>query len=111
MKLIHLTLLALTLTATSNIFAESNDVMQADANNDGKVTFEEYKSAHEAKLLERFKQKDINHDGVIDLEEKVVAKEKKQAAQEAKKEKAKESLREKYREERKRRKRHMYKSQ
>lgn len=111
MKLLHLTFFTACLAATSNIYAETDDVMQADANNDGKVTFEEYKAAHEATLLERFKRKDINQDGVIDLEEKIVAKEKKQAEQEVKKEEAKEELRQQYREERKRRKRHLYKSQ
>lgn len=109
MKPIYLITLAVCFTVTSNVYAE--DVMKADANGDGKVTFEEYKAAHEAKLLERFKRKDINQDGVIDMEEKIVAKEKKKEAQEVKKQEAKEELRQQYREERKRRKRHLYKSQ
>lgn len=84
-------------------------IMQADANKDGKVSFAEFKAAHEARLKERFARKDINNDGFIDLEEKKVAKEKhRKKVQSAKKEK-KEALREKYSEDRKKRKRHFYK--
>lgn len=112
MKLIHIMVLAafLTITAHANAASEQ-EVMKADTNGDGKVTFEEYKAAYEAEMLERFKRKDINQDGVIDLEEKVIAKEKKKEEAKAKKQEARETLREKYREERKKRRRHLYKSQ
>lgn len=115
MKRINLITLAVSLLIGSNAYAEVeetiNDVMKADQNNDGKVSFEEYKAVHDARIIERFYTKDINQDGFIDLEEKQVAKEKLQEKQEAEKKAEKEELREDYEEDKKRRKRHFFKYQ
>ena len=110
--LVALTILFLT---GSNTFALAEDidadVMKADTNKDGKVSFDEYKSAHEKSLLERFKLKDTNKDGYIDLEEKVVDKEKRDAKQKAEKEEEVNKIREQLEEERKKRKKHFFKYQ
>jgi DNA polymerase elongation subunit (family B) len=99
--------------AGSNVFAKAEDidadVMKADANNDGKVSFDEYKTAHEKSLLERFKLKDVNKDGYIDLEEKIVDREKVQAKEKAENEEEINKLREQFEEERIRRKKHFFK--
>lgn len=42
---------------------------KADANQDGKVTFDEFKAVHEARLQERFNKLDANGDGAIDKSE------------------------------------------
>ena len=105
--------IALVLLVAANAIAQSNetdsDVMKADANHDGKVSFEEFKAAHEAEMLARFKGKDVNKDGFIDLEEKVVAQEKQKIEEQVKEEAEAKSLREKYAEERKARKKHFFK--
>lgn len=107
-------LIAITLLfIAANTFAKAGeadaDVMKADANHDGKVSFEEFKAAHEAEMLVRFKDKDVNKDGFIDLEEKVVAQEKQKVEAQAKEEAEAKSLREKYAEEREARKKHFFK--
>ena len=98
----------------NNAFAvdeSTNDVLKADQNNDGKVSFEEYKAFHDAEMRERFNSKDINQDGFVDTEEKEVAKEKLQEKQEADKKAAKEEVRQGYEEDRKKRKKHFFKYQ
>lgn len=114
MKKFYLIALALLFIMGANVHAETHetaaDDMKADANKDGKVSFEEFKAAHEEKMIVRFKTKDINEDGFIDLEEKVVAKEKKQAEQQVDKEAERKTLREKYQEDRKKRKKHFFKN-
>lgn len=51
--------------------AETETVeMKADLNNDGKVSYEEFKAAREKYMEEHFKRRDINGDGFIDAEEK-----------------------------------------
>jgi hypothetical protein len=99
------------LLVTVNVFAESNnvDVMSADANHDGKVTFEEFKAANDAELLKQFKAKDINQDGVIDLQEKQVAQAQINVEKQAQQDADAKSLREKYDKDRATRKKHFYK--
>jgi hypothetical protein len=48
--------------------------MDADANKDGKISFEEFKAAREKHMEEHFKRRDTNHDGFIDESEKAAAK-------------------------------------
>ncbi len=87
----------------------NNAFMKADANNDGRVSFDEYKAAHEARLKARFERRDINKDGFIDMDEKKVAKQKRKEKVKAAKQEDRKALREQYREERKRRKKHFNK--
>jgi Ca2+-binding EF-hand superfamily protein len=49
--------------------------MKADTNNDGKVSYEEFKAAREKYMKEHFKRRDLNGDGFIDQDEKKAAKE------------------------------------
>ncbi len=53
--------------------------MKADANNDGKVSFEEFKNARMKHMEEHFKRRDANGDGFIDMQEKKAAREKHKA--------------------------------
>lgn len=50
--------------------------MTADANNDGKVSYEEFKAAREKHMEEHFKRRDANGDGYIDQAEKKAARDK-----------------------------------
>jgi hypothetical protein len=50
--------------------------MKADTNNDGKISYEEFKAAREKHMQEHFKRRDLNGDGFIDQNEKKAAKEK-----------------------------------
>lgn len=114
MKQINLIGLALLIFIGSNAHAADesiNDVMKADQNNDGKVSFEEYKAFQDAQMKERFYSKDLNQDGFVDPEEKLIAEEKLEAKQEADKKAAQEEVREGYEEDRKKRKRHFFKYQ
>jgi hypothetical protein len=45
-------------------------IKHADANGDGEVTFEEFKTAHLARLQKRFEKRDRNGDGVISPEDR-----------------------------------------
>jgi hypothetical protein len=80
MKQITLIALVALIFTSANVYADmhetDSDIMKADANNDGRVSFDEYKAAHEERMLTRFKRRDVNGDGFIDLAEKQVAKEK-----------------------------------
>lgn len=107
--LIAMALLLITANTVAQPDASDKDVMKADANHDGKVSFEEFKAAHEAEMLARFKGKDVNQDGFIDLEEKVVAQEKQKVEEQAKEEAEAKNLKEKYAEERQARKKHFFK--
>ncbi len=49
--------------------------MEADANKDGKVSFEEFKAARVKRMEEHFNRRDANGDGFIDAEERKAAKE------------------------------------
>ena len=115
MKNTHLVALLILLFAGINVYAQmdepDSDVMKSDANHDGKVSFEEYKAAHEADMMARFKHRDINNDGFIDLEEKAVAIEKQQVQHAVEKEVETQQLREQYEEDRKKRKKHFFKYQ
>jgi len=53
--------------------------MKADVNNDGKVSFEEFKNARMKHMEEHFKRRDVNGDGFIDAEEKKAARERRKA--------------------------------
>lgn len=44
--------------------------MKADTNQDGVVSFDEFKAMHEKRLQAQFKRMDTNGDGVIDQAEK-----------------------------------------
>lgn len=114
MKIRYLITLAI-LLATANVYAEpfdtDNDLMKADTNKDGKVSFEEFEAAHRAALIERFKSRDINNDGFIDLEEKQVAQEKKKEQVQAEQEDERKILKEKYAKDRETRKKNFYKYQ
>ena len=83
--------------------------MKADTNGDGKVSFEEFRAAHEAKLKARFNRLDANGDGFVDFKEKKIAKEKQRQKEVAEKEAIREEIRKEYAEDRKTRKRHFYK--
>lgn len=50
--------------------------VKADANQDGKVTYEEYRAASEKRIEAQFKRMDLNGDGVIDEAERLTLKEK-----------------------------------
>ena len=60
---------------------------KADTNQDGKISFDEYKAAREQDMQERFKRKDTNNDGFIDKAERNAAKEKWRAHHQTMKEK------------------------
>ena len=46
-----------------------NLMEQADTNKDGKVSFDEFKAFHDAKMQEMFKKLDTNGDGFVDKDE------------------------------------------
>ena len=46
-----------------------NMMEQADANHDGKISFDEFKTSHEQRMQEHFKKMDANGDGFIDKAE------------------------------------------
>lgn len=48
--------------------------MDADANKDGKVSYDEFKAAREKHMEEHFKRRDTNSDGFIDEAERKAAK-------------------------------------
>jgi Ca2+-binding EF-hand superfamily protein len=50
--------------------------VKADANRDGKVTYEEYRAASEKRIEAQFSRMDLNGDGVIDEPERQALKEK-----------------------------------
>jgi Ca2+-binding EF-hand superfamily protein len=50
--------------------------VKADADQDGKVTYEEYRAASEKRIEAQFKRMDLNGDGVIDEAERLALKEK-----------------------------------
>ena len=69
--------------STFNVYADHHEggadesekqEMDADANKDGKVSFDEFKAAREKNMEEHFKRRDTNHDGFIDAAEKADAK-------------------------------------
>ena len=61
--------------------------MKADTNQDGKISFDEYKAVRDQHMQERFKRKDTNNDGFIDEAERNAAKEKWRAHHQAMKDK------------------------
>jgi len=57
--------------------------MKADANGDGKVSYDEFKNARMQHMEEHFKRRDTNSDGFIDADEKKAAREKHKANKKA----------------------------
>lgn len=57
--------------------------MKADANGDGKVSYEEFKDARMKHMEEHFKRRDANGDGFIDADEKKAARQKHKAHKKA----------------------------
>lgn len=53
--------------------------MKADVNNDGKVSYDEFKAAREKHMEEHFKRRDANGDGYIDETERKAAREKRKS--------------------------------
>ncbi|MFV1921768.1 MAG: EF-hand domain-containing protein [Methylotenera sp.] len=53
--------------------------MSADTDNDGKVSYEEFKNARMKYMDEHFKRRDTNGDGYIDADEKKAARAKMKA--------------------------------
>lgn len=79
------TLMALFTLGAASVYAnhhegqhesEGKQEMNADANNDGKVSYDEFKGAREKHMEEHFKRRDTNSDGFIDQAEKDAAKQK-----------------------------------
>lgn len=85
--------------------------MKADTNGDGKVSYEEFRAAHEEKLKARFNRLDANGDGFVDFKETKIAKQKRAEQKAAKEEAIREEIRKEFSEERKKRKRHFFKYQ
>lgn len=50
--------------------------IEADANGDGKVSFDEFKAVREQHMERHFKRRDKNNDGYIDAEERNAARSK-----------------------------------
>jgi len=75
-------LVALGIFAATNVMAEEakpeahNMMLKADTNNDGKITYDEFKAAHEKRMEEHFKRMDKNGDGAIDESERQAMHEK-----------------------------------
>lgn len=53
--------------------------MKADTNNDGKVSYEEFRGARMKHMEEHFKRRDVNGDGFIDAAEKKAARDRHKA--------------------------------
>lgn len=60
----------------------------ADADGDGKISYEEYRASKEKKSERQFKKMDTNSDGFIDASEKQAQKDKMRAMREKRKQKA-----------------------
>jgi Ca2+-binding EF-hand superfamily protein len=77
LKTSFITILALSVFGAGVAFAEHDDgrehrdmFKEADTNNDGKVSHDEFKAQHEKHMEEMFKKLDTNGDGFIDEAEK-----------------------------------------
>ena len=69
-------------------FAYAKDKMKLDADDDGQVSYEEYKASKEKGHERQFKKMDSNGDGFIDASEKQAQKDKMRAMREKRKQKA-----------------------
>jgi len=58
---------------------------KVDTNNDGKISYDEYRASKEQRTERQFKRMDANGDGFIDVSEKQVAKDKMRALREKRK--------------------------
>jgi len=63
---------------------------KVDTNNDGKVSYDEYRASKEKRTERQFKRMDTNSDGFIDEAEKQAAKDKMHALREKRKQKSQE---------------------
>lgn len=61
--------------------------VKADTNQDGKISFDEYKAVRDQHMQDMFKRKDTNNDGFIDEAERKAAHEKWRAHRHAKNDK------------------------
>ena len=71
LKLILATLAAFGTMQVSSVYAEGEMghgemFKEADTNHDGKLSYDEFKAAHEKHMEERFKKMDTNGDGFVD---------------------------------------------
>jgi len=64
---------------------------KSDTNNDGKISYDEYRAAKEQRTERQFKRMDVNGDGFIDASEQKVAKDKMRALREKRKQKLQET--------------------
>src|SRR5690606_717739 len=78
-KILGITAVLATLGLSSAYAAEApttqkpQRALKADVNQDGKVSYEEFRAAHEQRVEERFKKIDANSDGFIDQAEREAA--------------------------------------
>lgn len=87
MKTVSLALPMLILSLGLTSLAHAEDInkdkhahmKEVDTNNDGKISFEEFKAQHEKHMTERFKKIDTNADGFLDDAERKAAHEKMRA--------------------------------
>lgn len=78
MKMIAVLLASAGLFTFASVHAEDNSGVKsrpahkwtADANNDGKISYDEYRAANEKRNERQFKRMDTNGDGFIDQTEK-----------------------------------------
>ncbi|HYG31960.1 MAG TPA: hypothetical protein VD810_03120 [Methylophilaceae bacterium] len=49
---------------------------KSDVNNDGKLSYDEFKASHETRMEKHFKRMDANSDGFVDAGEKQAARDK-----------------------------------
>lgn len=78
MKMIAALLASIGLFSLASAYAEDNAVAKtgsahkwsADTNNDGKISYDEYRAANEKRSERQFKRMDTNGDGFVDQTEK-----------------------------------------
>ncbi len=69
-------------------FSSAEEKTKLDADGDGKVSYEEYRTSKEKAHERQFKKMDTNGDGYIDASEKQAQKDKMRAMREKRKQKA-----------------------
>lgn len=55
---------------------DKDGMKKADTNNDGKLSYDEYRTSHEKRMEKHFKRMDSNSDGFVDATEKQAARDK-----------------------------------
>ena len=53
-----------------------DDMKKSDVNNDGKLSYDEFRTSHEKRMEKHFKRMDVNSDGFVDAGEKQAARDK-----------------------------------